>query len=285
MPDYSVYSESPDGLSESARFLHKTGFEPVALTRLVGPTNYRGLLILAEPSEPGLTKSRYEMSETDAKAVLSWVAAGNTLLYCGRHSTALHHELNVSLTTDASLTADDPHQADVGDAGYYTDDVNAITVEGMSNLRAGKGLPLWWVDGKPGAVLLRYGKGRVLLCADASLLTNEGLGRADNGVFLYNVALRDARDGKVYYDEYHHGLQSGGGVWGYLSYHRAQWVLVPILLLVAIAGWSAAVRLGPAVSVPQVEAPMPWTTLRRWRASINGPASCGGRRERWCAAS
>src|SRR5690242_19919403 len=46
MPDYSVYSEGADGLSDAARFLHRTGFEPVAVTRPIGSLQYRGLLIL-----------------------------------------------------------------------------------------------------------------------------------------------------------------------------------------------------------------------------------------------
>ena len=35
MPHYSVYSEEPDGLAETARFVRKLGWEPVALTRPV----------------------------------------------------------------------------------------------------------------------------------------------------------------------------------------------------------------------------------------------------------
>jgi hypothetical protein len=251
MPEYSVYSESRDGLSEAARFLRNIGFEPVAVTRPIGALNYRGLLILAEPSKPQVIGSHWELSEADARALLNWVAAGNSLLYCGRHPTALHDQLGAYVVSDDKLTANDPHDAEVDDAGLYTDEVNGITVEGRHHFGRGAGLPIWSVDGLPGAVLIRHGKGRVLLCADGSLLTNHGLGRADNGVFLYNVALRDARGGKVFFDEYHHGLRSGGGVWGYLSYHHAQWVFAPIVLLLAIAAWAAAVRLGPAVPIPE----------------------------------
>src|SRR5439155_750646 len=77
---------------------------------------------------------------------------------------------------------------------------------------AGRGaVPLWWLGGQPAAVLVRHGRGRVLVVPDPSLLTHRGLLREDNVIFLYNVAALDAEDGRVYFDEYHHGIRSGGG--------------------------------------------------------------------------
>jgi hypothetical protein len=246
MPPYSVYSHESDGLSGAALALRRGGWEPIEVTRPISATPYRGLLVLVEPAgddEP--------LTEGDARALLHWVEAGNTLLYCGRQQTALHTALGVSLVADVAETRYDPRPAEVGEAGLYTDGVDDIKVEGKNQLKARRGLPLWWVEGEPGAVLLGRGKGRVLLAADSSILTNRGLRRADNGVFLIRVAERDSRDGKVYFDEYHHGVHSGTDVWGYLAVHRAHWVLVPIVLLAAVAAWSVAVRLGPAVSVPE----------------------------------
>jgi hypothetical protein len=250
LPPYSVYSADDDGLADVALFLRRGGWEPVAVTRPIAPTHYSGLLILVEPGPPSATGLDSGLTEGDAKALLRWVEAGNTLLYAGRHTTPLHELLGVTLLSDDSDTANDPHPAEVSDAGLYTDGIHRVIVEGKSQLRTRRGVPLWWVEGQPGALLLKHGRGRVMLLADSSLLTNDGLKRGDNGVFVYRVALHDARGGKVYFDEYHHGLRSGGGVWGYLAYHRAQWVLVPLVLLAGMAAWSVAVRLGPAVSLP-----------------------------------
>ncbi len=245
MPPYSVYSEEADGLADAARVLRRGGWEPVAVTRPIAATHYRGLLVLVEPAGDD------DLSEGDARGLLHWVETGNTLLYCGRHKTALHAALGIPLVADETAAGDDPRPAEVGDAGLYTDGVDAVTVEGKNQFDTPRGLPLWWVEDRPGAVLLGYGRGRVILTADSSILTNRGLTRADNEVFFYRVAERDARAGKVYFDEYHHGLHSGNDVWGYLAYHRAHWVLVPIVLLAAVAAWSVAVRLGPAVPVPE----------------------------------
>jgi hypothetical protein len=246
MPAYSIYSHDSDGLSDAADVLRRAGWEPIDVTRPIGVTPYRGLLIVVEP-----TGGDDPLSEGDARALLRWVEAGNTLLYCGRQRTALHTALGVPLVADLSATRDDPRPAEVGEAGLYTDGVDGITVEGKNHLDTRSGLPLWWVEDQPGAVLLPRGDGHILLAADSSILTNRGLRGADNEVFLVRVAEHDARDGRVYFDDYHHGLRSGADVWGYLAHHHAQWVLLPIVLLAAVAAWSVALRLGPAVSIPE----------------------------------
>lgn len=251
-PDYSVWSEDANGLAEAARFCRRLGYEPVALTRPIQQTRHRGLLILAEPTftqplvgrEPGL-------SENDVRGLLRWVASGNTLLCGTRHHTLLHGTLHVSVTTDAKTTPEDVFPLPVSEAGVYTEEVRKVVVEGKNLLSTYRGLPLWWHGDRPGAVVLRHGQGRLLLLADASPLTARGLRRADNAVFLYNLARQHAKDGKIYFDEYHHGLASGGGFSGYLAYHQSSGVLLPLLLVVVVAGWNRVVRLGPAVETPR----------------------------------
>lgn len=249
MPPFSVYARDDDALAECARLLHRLGWEPVALTRPVQPARHRGLLILVEPELSSLLPLEPpDLPEHEVKALLGWVARGNTLLLCGRKMTGLHRALDVVVTVDRTVGPGTVQSVEVAEAGAYTDGVGRLMIEGRETLRAPAGLPLWELgDGQPGAVLLRWGNGRVLVVADPSLLTLRGLRRADNGRFLYNVAALHARDGRVYFDEYHHGLQSGGGFWGYLRHHGQQAALVPVLLVALAAAWSVAVRLGPAV--------------------------------------
>src|SRR5262249_21484147 len=82
---------------------------------------------------------------------------------------------------------------------------------------------------------------------------HRGLLRAnrENVLFLANLAALDSVDGTVYFDEYHHGLRSGGGVWGYLYYFNQHWVILQLLLVAAVAGWGMAMRLGAAVPAPK----------------------------------
>src|SRR5581483_4807911 len=151
--------------ADPARFLRRAGWEPVAVTRPVQHTRYRGLLILAEPGTPSALGTDYGLPEGDVRALLHWVEAGNTLLYCGRHATALHQALGVPLSTDETDSRDDPHAAEPVAGSPYTEDVSRIVVEGRDQLLNERVPALWRVDGRPGAVVLEWGRGRVILVA------------------------------------------------------------------------------------------------------------------------
>ena len=180
---------------------------------------------------------------------------GNTLLLMGRTNTALHQALKVLVNEGDKRDEEAFVPVELGAAGGYTEGIAHLSVGSRSTLRApGDALPLWWLGDQPGAILLRRKKGRVLIVADGKLLTREGLVRSngeprdDNVLFLANVASLDARDGKVYFDEYHHDLRSGGGFWGYLEYHgeRATPLLLLIVLLVDRLDVGGAARPGRA---------------------------------------
>jgi hypothetical protein len=250
MPDYSVYSDAPDGLAQAAGVLRKLGWQPVAVTRPIQQTRYKGLLILVEPHKAGVQLAREQpISDTDVDGLLDWVAQGNTLLLCCSRQTRLHDRLAVGVD-EAGADEDDVLHARPGAVGEYTARVDGIGLESPATI-GGRGMvPLWLVGGRPAAVLVRHGKGRVLVAADPSLLTHRGLLREDNVVFLYNLAALDAEDGRVYFDEYHHGIRSGGGYWNYLRYHHQHWVVVDLVLLACLALWAVGRRLGPAVPMP-----------------------------------
>src|SRR5437660_277137 len=130
-------------------------------------------------------------------------------------------------------------EAAVSEAGGYSEHIEKLVLEGHDVLHgAADALPLWWIDNAAGAAIIQRGKGRVIVVADPSLLTLRGLHRGDNLRFLVNVADLHAGDGKIYFDEYHHGLRSGGGFWGYLHYHGQEWTLPALGMVLAIAAWA-----------------------------------------------
>jgi hypothetical protein len=260
LPAYSVYAETREGLSEAAHALQELGWSPVAVTRPIQHTRHRGLLILTEPMGGGLLAQQGGLGEGDAVALLRWVEEGNTLLLASRETTALHRALEVLVVEPARADDDLFNPVDTGKDGGatpYTEGVKRLSVKERGWLQTRDGLPLWEVEpGRPGAVAVGRGLGRVILVAAPSLLTRQGLVRGDdwrddNLLFLVNVCALHARDGAVYFDEYHHGLRSGGGFWAYLGYHGRRLALAPLLLVVAVAVWSRAVRLGPAVPTPR----------------------------------
>jgi hypothetical protein len=240
LPPFSVYSDEADGLAEAAHFLGELGWRAVALTRRVHQDRDRGLLIIAEPEGSGPLSDEGGISEDEAKGILRWVEAGNTLLLCSRQDSALHQILDVSIASDGREAGGSLVKAEPEEAGAYTDQVDRMGVHDGTTLTVRDGLTLWPVRGK----------GRVLVVADPTILTRRGLQSEDNAVFLANVADRAARDGVVYFDEYHHGFQSAGGAWGYIAYHGQQLLFLPLFLAVGAALWAASVRLGLAVPRP-----------------------------------
>jgi hypothetical protein len=259
MPAYSVYSDERDGMATAARVLGKLGFRPVALARPIQNTRYQGLLIVVEPRRSGLfSDDTPGLGEKDSQALLDWVAKGNTLVLMSAYPSVLHELLGVRIDPDRGGDGK-PLLADAAEVGGYTEPgsaedtlrIRALGLERRDTLQARKGVPLWLVGDQPGALLIPHGEGRVLLVADPSLWTHRGLLRGDNVLFLYNVAALDAADGRVYFDEYHHGLRAGGGYWDYLRYHDQHWDLLQLLAVVGLAFWAAGVRLGPAVRLPQ----------------------------------
>lgn len=258
MPPFSVYSDDRNGLAQSAALLRKLGFQPVAVTRPIHHTHHRGLLFVVEPRlATNLMGQPTDVSEATVNGMLGWVAKGNTLVLLSRRETSLHRALHVHMRRAENDVAEDGQAVHKIELSGYTDEIDQLEVESLATVepRAAH-LPLWWLGNRPGAVFVRHGQGRVLVVADPSLLTHRGLLRRDNVMFLCNVAARDVQpmqDARgrlvypVYFDEYHHGIRSGGGYWSYLRFHGQHWALLHLLVLAGTVVWGLAVRLGPAI--------------------------------------
>src|SRR5437867_2394178 len=123
MPEYSAYSKEDNGLAAAALFLRNAGWEPVALSRPIQHTHYRGLLILVQPQGYSfLPGQESDLSGPDARSLVRWVEQGNTLLLCGRGMDTLHEQLGVSLHHDRTAArVETVTAADLGEAGRYTD--------------------------------------------------------------------------------------------------------------------------------------------------------------------
>ena len=261
MPAYSLYSKGENGYDHAARFAEKLGWQAIGLTRPIQNTRHQGLLIMVAPQHPDMFQGGMVpgVTEEDAKGVLRWVSEGNTLVLIGRKQTNIHNQLKIKLTAEVdgarSKVVRTETAREIGGyteplEGFGTFPVHNIAVETNDDLDGQTGLPLFGTNNKVGAWLLNHGDGRVIVIADPSIWTHRGLTREDNVVLLYNVLRMDTIAGRVYFDEYHHGIQSSGGYWEYLRYHDLHWLAIQLALLVALGMWAAAVRLGPALPRP-----------------------------------
>jgi hypothetical protein len=188
---------------------------------------------------------RQSLNQVDVTSLLDWVEQGNTLMICGTANAQLLGKLGVVITHDKD-SGDTIFKAAPGAVGGYTSRVDRIGLESASTVYGRKGVPLWSIGSKAGALAVRHGAGRVLVIADPSVFTHRGLLREDNALFLYNVAALDAEGGEVYFEEYHHGIRSGSGYWNYLRYHDQHWGFLHLVLVAVVAMWAVARRLGPA---------------------------------------
>ncbi len=66
-------------------------------------------------------------------------------------------------------------------------------------------------DEMPAAVRVAFGEGTVVALAEAEMLSNAVLSRADNVVLAANVVFAGGAPEKVHFDEYHHGYGGSGG--------------------------------------------------------------------------
>jgi hypothetical protein len=261
MPLYSVWSDGEEGLGELAHLLRdaRLGWRPVAVTRPIQGLHHRGLLIVTLASRTEFGRRRQdELSEADARGLLHWVAQGNTVLFAADMNTPLHQALGITRLEHVPAGEDVYVPTHPRPAGGYSAGVEVLNVRPRATLQGGPdALPLWEVDRQPGALVVRRGNGRVVVLADPNMLTRRGLvrqdgeARDDNAVFLVNVVAMHAEDGKVFFDEYHHGIRSAGGFWAYVAIHGQSLTLLLLFAVAGVAVWRVAVRLGPAVSVPR----------------------------------
>ncbi len=252
MPDYSLYSNEDGGLRPLVGQLRQLGYQPIPVTRPIHLTGQQGLLIMAEPGERGPFRGFAGPTEDQAAGVLDWVAEGNTLVLWGEHEHGVHRELNVQLHP-APRREEDYFPAEIGLKTVYTRRIDNLMLATLTSIRVTKGpwISLWQVPQQgPGAVMIPHGKGRVLVIADPSLLTKEGRELDDNALVLPDLISAHAPDGRVLFDEYWHGFQASNNFFTYLQRHGQLALVLQVGVALLIAGWSAAVRLGPAAPKP-----------------------------------
>lgn len=92
----------------------------------------------------------------------------------------------------------------------------------------------------------QVGKGRVVLLTDQFVVANNGIGQADNVMLALNL-LSGRSEGKIAFDEYHHGYggsATGGGLMSYFRGTPVLWMMAQAGLLLALVVYSYGRRFG-----------------------------------------
>lgn len=233
-----------------------------------------GLLVFVEPPD----KER-PLTIDDIKDLETWIRGGGTLLDLVS-DPPVNQPLDPAnpLTGDCGATAGPPELHDVP----ISSAIGSALMAGVESLSVMSSQRLVLAKDAPYTVLARdangivavekpLGRGHVILIANRFGATNAGLAKADNAVFLVNIAHQRAGGRTVRFDEYHHGIgftervaDKKGGLWESipLAWRLATFHLLAVGLLLVYNGNR---RFGPA----RVAAPI---TMRASTDYVNSMA-------------
>jgi hypothetical protein len=262
----STFVDSREGMRAAFLVLEGVGAKPRRLMRAPSasdPTDRT--LVVARPSEP--------VTRREAAGIVDWVNEGGRLVVVAGpapvgapapHERALLEAFGLRRkatppNAGESTRIDDPVLGDgvgkldwpaVGDV-ESSGRLDKLVTRGTRTL---VGRAPWGDAG-----------GEVVVVADDGLYANESLGKLDNAVLAVRVLLgRGSDDGRVVFDEFHHGFRDDGGpshVGAALAAMLADTWPGRAVLVLLLAGGLAVAGLAVRLGAPERERPPPRRAL------------------------
>jgi hypothetical protein len=203
-PPLFIDSERPDGARALALWLDEIGYRvDESLLNAFNLPEEADLVLLLQPTTV-LTAAELDRLE-------AWVEEGGNLVIAGNNAaTALaarHYEFDLSFLPQRaetlapqnplfeSPTVQNPPSVET-QFGWRTDRDDYVV-----HLASGE---------TPILVSFEHGNGRVLLSSASFPLSNSGLKEEGNPELVLNVLSATGEPGVVWFDEWHHGLRTGG---------------------------------------------------------------------------
>lgn len=251
-PALSTLSSAPDGARALKLWVEELGY-PVDERTLASfvPPPEASIMFMFEPLFP---------TESEMRAVDAWVEAGGTLIAIGdgygMYSVLDHYEFFFANLPDGE-------GASLPESPLF----ESPPLSGMGSAKANYGLDserddfvvLSAYKGTPVLVSFEHAKGRVLLGTINESFTNAGLKEPGNPELALNVLAIAQTKGVIWFDEWHHGVQSGEQILGPAEFLRA----TPVgrsILFIAFAGAIALFMQGRGFGRP---IPLPHEIKRR----------------------
>ena len=233
-PAGSVFSGAPDGSRLLFDYLTRLGAAPHILQ------TYDDL----PPASTIVAIGPFPKHFTPAESVRleNWVDAGGRLVLVGSQVDEVGAPAAGSASDRGSSS---PTYAAPIQPSPFADGVDRIRVGRGRVLADGPEWVAHFKDLRGQIVISRaVGRGEVVWLSDARPVTDAGIGDAANARFATLLVWRGR---PIYFDEYHHGYVSGGGVWDRLT--DGGRVAVLFLALAGIVALGAvARRLGPPIA-------------------------------------
>lgn len=246
-PTLSSISSTPDGALALKLWLAKLKYnvDEEVLSNFAPPED-SAILFMLEPLFP---------TEADMNAVDQWVEDGGTLIAIGKRygmfSLIDHYKFyfNYLPNTDGMPSNETP----LLDSPSTLDLKNTKVDIALGSERDDYVTLVSFQD-RPVLVSFEQGKGRVILGTVTESFTNAGLKKTGNPELVLNVLALAKTKGTVWFDEWHHGVQSGEQILGPSEFLRRTPVgraLLFVTFVVFIAFFMQGRSFGRPVPLPQ----------------------------------
>lgn len=260
-PDASTYNGEAGGAKAYYLYLARLGYDVGRLEEFESVPAGTGTIVLITPLV------RYP-TPSETRMIQRWVNRGGRLVLIGSVATKLHEALGFGFTHVASAES----IARPSQPGALVRGVSRIALRDRARVTATDGAVTYLSDQNGAAmVLLRLGRGSIVMLADSFPVANRGLDLEDN--YALAADLGGPAGGRILFDEFHHGYSIAPGPLGILSL-PSRYALVALVIACALLLYGWGKRLGPAVSYE----PAPQRSVTEYAYSLGGLFETAGAR-------
>lgn len=206
-PSLSSLSSAPDGALALKLWVKELRYEvdEQVLSNFVPPRDV-SILLMLDPVLP---------AESEMQALDDWVEAGGTLIAMGEqysmYSLVDHYQFGLNYLSDQSSLP-------VNETPLF----GSPPIVDMKNAKASYALEserddfvvLAAYQAQPVLVSFEQGEGRVILGTIIGPFTNAGLKEPGNPGLVLNILALARTKGRIWFDEWHHGVRSGDQILG-----------------------------------------------------------------------
>jgi len=243
--DRSSYRTTPYGMHAFYTLLEESGYE---VTRLEKPyteitdRDHIGTLVLISLPDSN------NPDEEEFKRLNEWIESGKLLIIIDR-------EIHLDNLGDASLNttpATNKVAAHALQPTLYTRNVERIKPSDYATrVQIESRAVTYHIGDDQGALLAdaKLKQGRVVTLTDPFIVANNGIKQADNVVLALNL-FADRPEGKIAFDEFHHGYGTrvtSGSMLAYFHGTPIPWMLAQAALIVALAVYTYGRRFARPV--------------------------------------
>ncbi|MBI3988985.1 MAG: DUF4350 domain-containing protein [candidate division NC10 bacterium] len=241
-PVRSTYHPTPGGVKAAYLFLRELGFQVERWRKPFQDLPREGRLLFT-------VAPLYPLNQDEVDRLLTWVEGGGVVVYVEDRPTSLLKRLDVAVAS-----WEGQEEALPAIPSVYTLGIEVLSPRGQHRFVAQPGMAVHVGQGRSGLVLsFRRGEGKVILIADPELLSNRGIGQADNGRLLVNIAGAHGSGGRIFFDEYHQGYFEEEGLMSYLGRTTFPLVALQGFLIALVFIFSKGTRLGRPIPLAEEE--------------------------------